>query len=161
MHGHGVRASDSTLSERLGDVTRDRRRLPRAAGFRSFDLQCLSLTRDSFRPSLLVMLGNRPFMIGQRSWDDWIRQYSGSHQHPVNRICHTFGIPLIVLSLALFAVAIFVRGFWPVPLAIFLLGWVLQFVGHWFEGKPPEFFSDWRFLLVGTRWWVAKIRGRV
>jgi hypothetical protein len=28
------------------------------------------------------------------------------------------------------------------------------------EGKPPEFFSDWRFLLVGARWWVAKVRGR-
>jgi hypothetical protein len=35
-----------------------------------------------------------------------------------------------------------------------------QFVGHAFEGKPPEFFRDWRFLFVGLRWWVAKMRGR-
>ena len=40
-------------------------------------------------------------------------------------------------------------------------GWALQFIGHAFEGKPPEFFHDWRFLLVGARWWVAKIRGKV
>jgi hypothetical protein len=33
--------------------------------------------------------------------------------------------------------------------------------GHAFEGKPPEFLHDWRFLFVGLRWWVAKIRGRV
>jgi len=29
-----------------------------------------------------------------------------------------------------------------------------------FEGKPPEFFQDWRFLLVGARWWWAKINGK-
>ena len=82
-------------------------------------------------------------MLGNRSWDDWIAQYSTSHQHPVNRVCHTIGIPLMVLSLILFVV-----------------GWIFQFVGHAFEGKPPEFLSDWRFLLVGTRWWAAKIRGK-
>ena len=51
-------------------------------------------------------------------------------------------------------------NFWPVPVAIFVMGWVLQFIGHAFEGKPPEFFSDWRFLFVGVRWWVAKLHGK-
>jgi uncharacterized membrane protein YGL010W len=41
-----------------------------------------------------------------------------------------------------------------------VLGWTFQFVGHYLEGKPPEFFKDWRFLFVGLRWWVAKLRGR-
>ena len=99
-------------------------------------------------------------MLGNRTSDQWIAQYASSHQHPVNRFCHTIGIPLIVLSLALFVAAIFVHGLWPVPAALFIVGWIFQFVGHAFEGKPPEFFKDWRFLLVGTRWWVAKIRGR-
>ena len=49
---------------------------------------------------------------------------------------------------------------WPVPVGLFVLGWVLQFIGHYFEGKPPEFFSDWRFLFVGLRWWLAKMRGK-
>ena len=99
-------------------------------------------------------------MLGGRSWDDWVARYSQSHQNRVNRICHTFGIPLIVIALALFVVAIFVQGFWPVPLALFVAGWVLQFIGHAAEGKPPEFFHDWRFLFVGVRWWLAKMRGR-
>jgi len=43
---------------------------------------------------------------------------------------------------------------------MFVLGWILQFVGHAVEGKPPEFLHDWRFLFVGLRWWVAKMRGR-
>jgi uncharacterized membrane protein YGL010W len=99
-------------------------------------------------------------MFAGRSWDDWIAQYGHSHQHPVNRLCHTLGIPLIVLSLPLFLASPIVKGLWPVPVALFVLGWVFQFIGHAFEGKPPEFFHDWRFLLVGLRWWAAKVRGR-
>ena len=99
-------------------------------------------------------------MLGGRSWDDWIGQYSQSHQNPVNRFCHTVGIPLIAISIPLFVVALFIDGFWMIPAALFVAGWIFQFVGHAFEGKPPEFFHDWRFLFVGLRWWFAKIRGR-
>ena len=45
-------------------------------------------------------------------------------------------------------------------LGVFLLGWILQFIGHYFEGEPPEFFKDWRFLFVGLGWWLAKISGK-
>jgi len=99
-------------------------------------------------------------MLGGRSWDEWIAQYARSHQHPINRICHTLGIPLIVLSLPLFLVSLWVGGLWAVALGLFAGGWLFQFVGHAVEGKPPEFFHDWRFLFVGVRWWVAKVRGR-
>jgi uncharacterized membrane protein YGL010W len=99
-------------------------------------------------------------MLGGRSWDEWIAEYASSHRHPVNRFCHTLGIPLIVVSIVLFAVAFAIPRIWPIPVALFVVGWILQFVGHAFEGKPPEFFHDWRFLFVGVRWWLAKIRGR-
>lgn len=99
-------------------------------------------------------------MLGGKSWDEWIAQYATSHQHPVNRLFHTIGIPMIAVSIPLFAIAIFVPGFWKWPVALFVVGWVFQFIGHVFEGKPPEFFKDWRFLFVGLRWWFAKIRGK-
>ena len=99
-------------------------------------------------------------MLGGRTSEQWIEQYASSHQHPVNRLCHTFGIPIIVLSMVLFGVAIGYHPVWKVALALFLFGWVLQFVGHAFERKEPEFFHDWRFLFVGLRWWVAKMRGK-
>jgi uncharacterized membrane protein YGL010W len=99
-------------------------------------------------------------MLAGRSWDQWIAQYNGSHQHCVNRVFHTLGIPLIALSLPLFLAALFIPGFWLLPTVLFVVGWLLQFVGHAFEGKPPEFFHDWRFLFVGLRWWVAKMQGR-
>jgi len=52
------------------------------------------------------------------------------------------------------------HGLWPWALALFVVGWIFQFVGHWYEKKPPEFLKDWRFLFVGLRWWFAKLRGR-
>ncbi len=99
-------------------------------------------------------------MLGNRSHEEWVAQYSLSHQHPINRLCHTVGIPLILLSLAVFAVSPFVHYAWRWALVLFAVGWVFQFVGHAFEGKPPEFFKDWRFLFVGVRWWWAKVNGR-
>src|SRR5688572_20777254 len=98
-------------------------------------------------------------MLGGRTWEEWIAQYAASHKHPVNRLCHTLGIPLIAASMPIAIITPFVRGLWVLPLVMFAGGWILQFIGHWFEGKPPEFFSDWRFLLVGLRWWFAKMRG--
>lgn len=99
-------------------------------------------------------------MLGNKPNDQWIAEYSESHQHPVNRLLHTLGIPIIVLSLLLFILAIFVHGVWPWALALFVVGWIFQFVGHAVERKPPEFVRDWRFLFVGVRWWFAKVRGR-
>jgi len=91
---------------------------------------------------------------------DWVAQYSLSHQHSVNRWMHTFGIPMIVVSLVMGLASIPLPGLRLPALALFIAGWVLQFIGHAFEGKAPEFFKDWRFLLVGLRWWIAKLAGR-
>jgi uncharacterized membrane protein YGL010W len=99
-------------------------------------------------------------MLGGRRWDEWIAQYATSHRHPVNRACHSVGIPAITLSLLMLPVLLVAPNLWPVPVALFAGGWGLQFIGHAFEGKPPEFFRDYRFLFVGLRWWVAKVRGR-
>ena len=99
-------------------------------------------------------------MLGDRTNEQWVSQYATSHQHPVNRICHTLGIPAILLSLPLFLASIFIHRLWPYALVLFLVGWAFQFIGHAFERKEPEFFHDWRFLFVGVRWWWAKIHGK-
>jgi uncharacterized membrane protein YGL010W len=99
-------------------------------------------------------------MMAGRSSEQWVAQYASSHQHPVNRLCHTLGIPLIVISIVWFTAAWLVPKPLTISIALFVLGWMLQFVGHAFERKAPEFFHDWRFLFVGLRWWIAKVRGR-
>jgi uncharacterized membrane protein YGL010W len=103
---------------------------------------------------------NEPRSNQPRSNQQWIAQYAGSHQHPVNRVCHTLGIPAILVSVALFFGCVFIHRLWLYALVLFLAGWTLQFIGHAFEGKEPEFFHDWRFLFVGMRWWWAKIHGK-
>jgi uncharacterized membrane protein YGL010W len=97
--------------------------------------------------------------LGNRSWESWVAEYSAGHQNPVNRVCHTVGIPIIALSILLTPLLFINPGWWKALAALFIGGWILQFVGHAFEGKPPEFFKDWRFLFVGLRWWFAKLRG--
>src|SRR5687767_9658128 len=99
-------------------------------------------------------------LMSSRTWQDWLTQYAESHQHPANRLCHTIGIPLVAVSVALAPVALFVPRVWPLAAGLFIVGWIFQFVGHAYEGKPPEFTKDWRFLFVGLRWWFAKLRGR-
>jgi uncharacterized membrane protein YGL010W len=91
---------------------------------------------------------------------DWVAQYALSHQNPANRLLHTIGIPMIAISIVLALTGIAVPALLPIAAVLFVIGWVLQFIGHAFEGKPPEFFKDWRFLLVGLRWWFAKMSGR-
>jgi uncharacterized membrane protein YGL010W len=81
-------------------------------------------------------------------------KYRRDHQHPVNRALHTVGIPMIVASLPIFPFNPLLGG------SLFVVGWILQFVGHAFEGKAPSFFSDPRFLLVGPMWLVRKLTGR-
>ena len=100
-------------------------------------------------------------LMSSRTWQDWLTQYAESHQHPANRICHTIGIPIVAASVPLIPVAVFVPRIWPLAAGLFIVGWIFQFVGHAYEGKPPEFTKDWRFLFVGLRWWLAKVRGQL
>ncbi|WP_426174260.1 DUF962 domain-containing protein [Massilia sp. TWR1-2-2] len=37
----------------------------------------------------------------------------------------------------------------PLSIAIFVLAWIGQFIGHKIEGKKPSFLEDLRFLLIG------------
>jgi uncharacterized membrane protein YGL010W len=120
----------------------------------------LGLSTRSWPAGFPFRVYHRLAMLGNRTNEQWVAQYSTSHQHPINRLCHTLGIPAILLSLALFLASIAIHRLWPYALALFLVGWGFQFIGHAFEHKEPEFFHDWRFLFVGVRWWWAKIHGK-
>jgi uncharacterized membrane protein YGL010W len=67
---------------------------------------------------------------------------------------------MIALSILVTPLILWHTRFWMLAAGLFVAGWIFQFIGHAFEGKPPEFFQDWRFLFVGLRWWFAKIAGK-
>lgn len=37
-------------------------------------------------------------------------------------------------------------------IGIFVVAWILQFIGHKIEGQKPSFFEDMQFLLIGPAW---------
>lgn len=78
-----------------------------------------------------------------------IENYKAKHQHPLNRLCHVIGIPMIGISLLWF----FFNWRW--ALALFVLGWIFQFAGHLIERSQPAFFGNLIYLLVGP-WWLVR-----
>lgn len=102
----------------------------------------------------------RAQMFFGKPWQEWIDQYQQSHENKINRACHFAGIPMIAISIVLLLLSIAISGLFWIAVSLFISGWILQFVGHIAEGKPPEFIQDWRFLFVGLRWWFQKFVSR-
>ena len=50
---------------------------------------------------------------------------------------------------------------WSSSLAIFVLAWIGQFIGHKIEGKKPSFFEDLQFLMIGPMWLLADLYRRM
>lgn len=82
----------------------------------------------------------------------FVENYKEKHQHPLNKLTHSIGIPMIVISLPLF----FFNWRW--ALVLFIVGWALQFLGHAIEGNQPAFFRNPLYLLVGP-WWLVRRLG--
>lgn len=80
----------------------------------------------------------------------FIEDYKAKHQHPVNRMLHNFGIPMIVISLPVFFFN------WRIALMLFVVGWIFQFIGHFIEGNQPAFFRNPIYLLIGPIWLIKR-----
>ena len=50
---------------------------------------------------------------------------------------------------------------WQIGVAVFVVAWIGQFVGHKIEGKKPSFFKDVQFLLIGPLWLLAALYRRL
>jgi uncharacterized membrane protein YGL010W len=150
-----------------------------------------------------------------RSTQDWLDEYSESHQNPVNKAVHWICVPLIALTVigllwslpvpAVFAevsplmnwgmffmlasvvyyfilspslaigmlaviaaftgILVWLDGFstplWMISVAIFVLAWIGQFIGHAVEGARPSFFKDLQFLMIGPMWLLSFVYRRL
>jgi uncharacterized membrane protein YGL010W len=67
--------------------------------------------------------------------------------------------PLAVAALFAFALFYWVARFvsWPLAVGAFMIGWMLQFIGHRFEGRNPAFMTNIVHLLIGPLWicWIV------
>jgi uncharacterized membrane protein YGL010W len=87
--------------------------------------------------------------------DSLLENYRAKHKHPVNKVMHSIGIPMIVVSLPLFLFN------WRWALALFVIGWILQIVGHAIEGNQPAFLKNPVYLLIGPLWLLRRAAAAV
>ncbi|MFN8283469.1 MAG: Mpo1-like protein [Chitinophagales bacterium] len=50
---------------------------------------------------------------------------------------------------------------WQLSLLVFVLAWILQFIGHKIEGQKPSFLEDMQFLLIGPIWLLHFVFNKV
>ncbi|MCW8108508.1 DUF962 domain-containing protein [Alteromonas ponticola] len=96
---------------------------------------------------------------------DWLSQFNINWAHVVVipvlyyyfKLSGPIGAAMTLLTLASFGGVKLLEylhiSVWQFCLALFIIMWILQFVGHKIEGKKPSFLEDLRFLLVGPAWW--------
>ncbi|ESP90368.1 DUF962 domain-containing protein [Pseudoalteromonas luteoviolacea] len=62
-----------------------------------------------------------------------------------------------VLSSQIMLFGVPMSGFYAIGVGIFLFGWVVQFIGHHFEGKKPAFVDDLMGLLIGPLFVLVEV----
>jgi len=67
------------------------------------------------------------------------------------RLSPPFAFGMLLMSAVMLGVLALMPRYTVLPLsiAIFVVAWIGQFIGHKIEGKKPSFFDDLRFLLIG------------
>ena len=78
------------------------------------------------------------------------------------RLSLSLGLGLLLYNVVMIQLTVLIANIaayplWLVALAVFVLAWILQFIGHAIEGKRPSFFKDVQFLLIGPAWLMAFI----
>ena len=69
--------------------------------------------------------------------------------------------PLALVAFALAWLASLATPLWQTCLAIFVVAWIGQFIGHAVEGRRPSFFKDLQFLLIGPLWLLSFVYRRI
>jgi len=65
------------------------------------------------------------------------------------------GVVFVLMFAVVRALATLAVPLWASSLAIFVIAWIGQFIGHHAEGRRPSFFQDVQFLLIGPIWLLA------
>ena len=63
-------------------------------------------------------------------------------------LCARLGLEIALMDTAIWLTA---------GIGLFVAGWIIQFIGHYFEGRKPAFFDDLRSLLIGPLFVLAEL----
>ncbi len=74
-------------------------------------------------------------------------------------------MPLFVFMACGIALCALIAHYLPIGfigwIAIFVIAWIGQFIGHKVEGAKPSFFEDLQFLLIGPAWVALLVMGKL
>lgn len=90
------------------------------------------------------------------SLTQYMAQYDHEHTHPLNKVLHGVGIPIILAGIVLLILA-----HWRTGAVLFVGGWTLLFLGHRVEGNKPAFFQGVIYFLVGPLWVAKELKEKV
>lgn len=108
-------------------------------------LWCIPVPGTLFKPGMWAMLA---------LFAAWLFYYRASRQ---------LGLGMLAVFVALAALtwqlhaALGTRGLLVAAIAVFVVAWIAQFVGHKVEGRKPSFLTDLVYLLIGPAWVLSKL----
>lgn len=114
--------------------------------------------------SLIALLWAIPFPAGLAAGLTWVNfgtlALAGVTIYYL-RLAPRLGVGMLLAAVVMVPLVALAAGLpWPLwltALAVFVIGWIGQFAGHYVEGRRPSFFRDLRFLLIGPLWVLAKL----
>ncbi len=111
--------------------------------------------------SLLGLLWSLPFPLKISSLINWATVLITLSLIYYFFLSWKLAIGMLFSSLFMILILRWMDGFsvplWQIAIAIFMVAWVGQFIGHHIEGKRPSFFKDIQFLLIGPVWLLADV----
>ena len=124
--------------------------------------------------SLLALIGKIPFFINDltlftiRSEPvlfDWTIIFLSFCIIFYSRLSLTLSLGMLLIAICMLFIISYIKHYdpeiWRLSLAIFIVGWIGQFIGHKIEGKKPSFFEDLQFLLIGPAWLLSFIYNKI
>ncbi len=125
---------------------------------------CVPLIKLSVM-GLLLSLPVPAALGGGTAWLNWcsLAMLAGLIYYAALSMRLAAGMLLVVLAGfgLLAALTRLAAPLWLSCVAIFVLAWVGQFIGHAIEGRRPSFFKDLQFLMIGPLWILAALFRRL
>lgn len=86
----------------------------------------------------------------ERAFSLFREEYSQQHKTKLNRRLHLYGR---IVRVAAIPVAFYN---WKIAIGLFVLGYMIQFLGHAIEGTSPSFFRNPKHLIIGSLNYVVR-----
>ena len=99
----------------------------------------------------MKIIGDSLRLRSERALQTFREEYARRHQTKINRQLHLYGRITRVS-------ADFVAFYnWKIGIVLFVMGYLIQFLGHAIEGTSPSFFRNPKHLLLGSLSYIVRV----